>query len=221
MIKAHNPNLVFVFHDAFHFDANTWNDLFADDDHENVVMDTHQYFAWYSQQGDIGDYCDSYGGTFNNAAAIKYDIWVGEWSLATDVCATWLGGFNDANTDASRTCQWVDCPTSYLTTQATDFDRTAATLGPFGSSAVGQENRSHAFVKEGKCAIDSDHYKDEDVMRLGQCALDVFNWAVEGHFMWTVRNELEPRWEYTRSYDAGWIKNKTSFPKRQPELVQQ
>jgi hypothetical protein len=57
-------------------------------------------------------------------------------------------------------------------------------------------------------------------MRLGQCTLDVFNWAVEGHFMWTVRNELEPRWEYTRSYDAGWIKNATSFPKN-PELVQQ
>ena len=35
---------------------------------------------------------------------IKYDVWVGEWSLATDVCALWLGGFNDANTDASREC---------------------------------------------------------------------------------------------------------------------
>jgi len=38
------------------------------------------------------------------ALAIKYEVWVGEWSLATDVCATWLGGFNDANTDASRPC---------------------------------------------------------------------------------------------------------------------
>jgi len=41
MIKDQQPRIKFVFHDAFHWDANVWNDLFADDDHENVVMDTH------------------------------------------------------------------------------------------------------------------------------------------------------------------------------------
>jgi len=45
-------------------------------------------------------------------------------------------------------------------------------------------------------------------MRLGQCVMDIFNGNVEGHFMWTVRNELEPRWNYITSYDNGWIKNK-------------
>ena len=44
-------------------------------------------------------------------------------------------------------------------------------------------------------------------MRLGQCVIDIFNWAIDGHFMWTVRNELEPRWNYITSYDKGWIKN--------------
>jgi hypothetical protein len=29
----------------------------------------------------------------------KMEVWIGEWSLATDVCAMWLGGFNDGNTD--------------------------------------------------------------------------------------------------------------------------
>ena len=104
MMRTQQPRLKFVFHDAFHFDAGTWNDLFADDDIENVVMDTHQYFAWGGQHGDIGSYCDEYNGTLSNADSIKYDVWVGEWSLATDVCALWLGGFNDANTDASREC---------------------------------------------------------------------------------------------------------------------
>ena len=207
MMRNFNPDLVFVFHDAFHFDANTWNDLFDDDDHENVVMDTHQYFAWGGQHGDIGTYCDEYGGTMGHAFDIKYDVWVGEWSLATDVCALWLGGFNDANTDASRPCQWVDCPTTYLTEHGTDFDRTAEVLGPYGSSGL---SRDHSVIRNGQCAIDSAFYADDQVMRLGQCVLDIFNWAVEGHFMWTVRNELEPRWEYTRSYDAGWIKNKDS-----------
>ena len=87
MIHKQHPNIKFVFHDAFHFDANIWNDLFADDDHENVVMDTHQYFAWEGAHGDIGQYCDEYGANIANAWNFKYDVWVGEWSLATDVCA--------------------------------------------------------------------------------------------------------------------------------------
>lgn len=37
--------------------------------------------------------------------------------------------------------------------------------------------------------------------------LDIFNDYVDGHFMWTVRNELEPRWNYIDSYDKGWIVN--------------
>ena len=42
MMKQRAPHLVFVFHDAFQtIDALRWNDLFEDDDHENVVMDTH------------------------------------------------------------------------------------------------------------------------------------------------------------------------------------
>ena len=58
MIKEQQPRLKFVFHDAFQFDADLWNDLFDDDDHENVVMDHHQYFAWMGPHDDIGTYCD-------------------------------------------------------------------------------------------------------------------------------------------------------------------
>ena len=66
---------------------------------------------------------------------IKYEVWVGEWSLATDVCAMWLGGFNDSNTEYQFDCEWVDCPYSYLPApHNVDFDRTAATLGPYGES---------------------------------------------------------------------------------------
>ena len=74
--------------------------MFADDDHENVVMDTHQYLAWSGHHDDMGTYCDNYGKIISKAKDIKYEVWVGEWSLATDVCALWLGGFNDASTDA-------------------------------------------------------------------------------------------------------------------------
>ena len=62
-------------------------------------------------------------------------MWVGEWALATDVCALWLGGFNDANTAAVFDCEYVDCPTPYLPADtAVDLDRTADLLGPFGTA---------------------------------------------------------------------------------------
>jgi len=76
-----------------------------------------------------------------------------------------------------------------------DFDRTVDELGPFGKQ--GRDGRlDFVTVKNGTCSIDSDHYGEEDVMRLGQCTLAIFNDTVQAHFMWTVRNELEPRWNY-------------------------
>ena len=57
--------------------------------------------AWDGRAKDIGIYCDNYGSRLfsPDIQDIKYDVWVGEWSLATDVCAMWLGGFNDSNTE--------------------------------------------------------------------------------------------------------------------------
>ena len=43
-----NPNVLFVFHDSFIPLARHWNDLFADDDMDNVVIDIHKYMAWWS-----------------------------------------------------------------------------------------------------------------------------------------------------------------------------
>jgi len=164
MMREQQPRLKFVFHDAFKWEPNLWDDLFEDDDIENVVMDTHQYFAWGPARRKITKYCNEYNFTMSKAQRVKYEVWVGEWSLATDVCATWLGGFNDANTDASRTCQRVECPYSYMSEHGVDFDRTAAQLGPFGETGL---SRDHSTIQNGKCAIDSDYFGDDDVMVLG------------------------------------------------------
>ena len=134
------------------------------------------------------------------AKEIKYPVWIGEWSLATDVCAMWLGGFNDNSFKYVQSCNWVDCPKSYLPEDvAVDFDRTAAELGPTG-------NNLSSSPKYGKCPSDSTYWKDKDIMQLGQCILEAFNENVDAQFMWTFRTELEPRWEYSASYDKGWIK---------------
>ena len=202
-IQKVNPAVKFVFHDSFLPYANIWNDLFADDDIENVVLDTHTYMAWDPARRDIGAYCDNYGSRLysSDIQDIKYDVWVGEWSLATDVCAFWLGGFNDSNTEYQFECNWVDCPYSYLPEpHNVDFDRTAATLGPWGES-------DRSMVKNGKCPIDSNYFSDSDVQRLGDCTRYIFDHSVEGQFLWTFRNELEVKWDYIKAYEKGWIKH--------------
>lgn len=35
------PSAWFVFHDAFSYNADLWNDVFADDDIKNVAIDHH------------------------------------------------------------------------------------------------------------------------------------------------------------------------------------
>lgn len=107
-------------------------------------MDTHQYYAWDPAHGPIATYCSEYATRLSLANSVKYDIWVGEWSLATDVCALWLGGFNDANANAAYTCQRVECPYSYMPVHGVDFDRTAAKLGPFGDTGL---DRDHATIQ--------------------------------------------------------------------------
>jgi len=42
-MKAAVPDIKFVFHDSKHSDAYYWNDLFDDNDMENVIMETHYY----------------------------------------------------------------------------------------------------------------------------------------------------------------------------------
>ena len=110
--------------------------MFEDDDHENVVMDTHKYMFMFPNLGSTFAYEQAFKTVIELAQTVKYDVWVGEWSLATNFCAMWLAGFNDTSTalNIQHKCAWVECPRSYLPEEfAVDFDRTAEALGPFGS----------------------------------------------------------------------------------------
>lgn len=138
--------------------------MFPDDDHDKVIMDVHYYTAWSPAKWNIESYCDQYEEDWKIAEKIKYDIWVGEWSLATDVCAMWLGGFNDGGAPFVYDCAWKECPYSYLPEEtAVDFDRSAAEIGPFGSI-------TDSSPKYGKCPTDSDYFSEDDVQRLGECS---------------------------------------------------
>ena len=185
-----------------------------DEDYSNVIMDHHFYQAWYNPgYDDMGQYCDNFREALGNADPIKYDVWIGEWALATDVCALWLGGFNDNNTPYAFECDWVECPKPYLPEHLSpDFDRTAEMLGPYGSNTL-------STIQNGKCPRDSAHFPEADIMRLGQCATYVMDDMVQGMFMWTFRNELEDKWNYITAFDKGWIK-RTTFPPANTEFLQ-
>ena len=75
-LRGINANILFVFHDAFITEADTWNDLFDDADADNVVMDIHKYLAWEDEQTIIGQYGDIYGATITSQsiAEINYRI---------------------------------------------------------------------------------------------------------------------------------------------------
>ena len=103
------------------------------------------------------------------AEKIKYPVWNGEWSLATDACAFWLDGFNDYKLDGFNNggvpktdkCQWVECPKTYLPDDvAVDMDRTAYMQGPFGSNYL-------SVAQYGMCPTDSSRWSDEDMLTNG------------------------------------------------------
>jgi glucan 1,3-beta-glucosidase len=177
--------------------------LFEDDDHEDVVMDHHYYQAFTRNPStDPQAHCDEYETIAKNLTeTIKYDIWIGEWSLATDICAMWLNGFNDLRNPPQFECNWVDCPYSYLPKdQAVDFDRTADILGPFGGKLS-----TGACIQKGKCSTDSKFFSFDQVNKIAKCAMGSWNDHVQGSFFWTAHNEIDVKWDYIRAWDLGWI----------------
>jgi len=149
----------FVFHDhAINkaLNPDEWNDLFEDT--EDLIFDHHYYQAWNKGNTTVDVFCSEYEKYAAQADQIKYDVWIGEWSLGTDFCAHWLGGFNEGNGVPQFECQRVQCPKSYLNNTAEDFDRTATVLGPFGSGESKYYN-----IMNGTCTTDSAHFTDDEV----------------------------------------------------------
>ena len=104
----------------------------------------------------------------------------------------------------------MECPKSYLPAEfAVDFDRTKESLGPYGSG-----NQAWFGIHNGKCSSDSTTFKADDIQKLGQCAIQAFERHLQGTFMWCAHNEIEPRWDYVKAWDNGWI-NKANFTEAQ------
>ena len=200
------PHVKFVFHDSGHLSPADWDDLFEDGDTYNVVLDNHYYRAWNNMGNtDVDTVCKAYKDHLEMIKGHKYEVMLGEWSLATDDCAFWLGHFNDGGSPGG--CQWVDCPKPYLKGDlAVDMDRDVYVQGPFGTNPD--------LAKYGKCPIDSARFSHAEVAAMGKCIYESIDANIQAQTMWTFRNELEPRWSYTESYDQGLI------PERKPKTQQ-
>ena len=208
-LNTFSPDTTFVFHNAFTFEPEVWNDLF--DDFTNVVQDHHYYQAWDGPDSNTTtQFCDQYKGISELAKTFSMDIWIGEWSLATDVCAMWLGGFNDGNTIPQQNCQVVECPKPYI--DIPDLDRNKDMLGPFGTM-----DPKYVNVHNGNCFIDAAFFTDFQVNEIAKCALGAWSGNIKGHFLWTAHNELEEKWDYIKAYDKGWLNKNAIFP---PENVE-
>ena len=83
----------------------------------------------------------------------------------------------------------------------TSFDRDAEYPTPWGQGKIEQ-----CGVWKGQCWDDSLHFSHDEVTKIAQCVMDKFDKnGVAVNFMWTARNEIEERWSYPGSWDAGWI----------------
>lgn len=96
------PDAYFVFSDAFMPVWVVWEDLFPEGERDKVAVDHHEYIIFGGENlPTVEAVCANYGANMhrmsNEFRSNGYELWFGEWSLATDMCATWLSGFNDAN----------------------------------------------------------------------------------------------------------------------------
>lgn len=161
MVKRLAPGKYFVFHDSFRPAYANWKDLFEEGDTELTAVDHHAYLAW--------DFIPTVGQACNTQLLRNYaysddfrsngiEVWIGEWSLATDTCAHWLMGFNDGRngTGINATCKAVECPKSYLPADEfdTSFDRNSSEpLGP-----TSYYNASLVGITNGMCWDDAEYY---------------------------------------------------------------
>jgi len=219
LVQRYTANAWFVMHNAQVLDPEVWNSLFRDDDMDHVAIDIHWYQAFLTgaRFQTPQDACDEYETVISQQVdRLKYPVWLGEWALATDVCAWWLGGFNTANTHPQYTCEQVACPTPYMAMtdagKGVDIpDRTKTdAYGPFGDPTMANSS----LIVQGTCTSDSLYFKGDNVTKIARCALDTFDRHVNATFLWTAHNEIEEKWDYVKAWDLGWI-NKTAVPVEQ------
>lgn len=208
--KRHAPSWKFVMHDSFRFGTSFWGGFMTGC--PDIALDTHVYQAWMNP-GTTEDF-------FNNACQQKHlistmeetlmPVIVGEWSLATDNCAMWINGFNDNLPGFPKLqCTYERCPESYLGPEFSglSLDRTKPIQGPYGTGTSGPSFGYCPLSNNRSFALD-DH---EMFRQLGQKKVNAFNFG-HGWYFWNFKTEIDPKWDFMRSVERGWLPRNISSP---------
>jgi len=123
----------------------------------------------------VEDACGGYESEAMKAEDQKYEVWFGEWALATDPCGMWTTGFNDGFYEQVHECKQIDCPPTYLPEEFANatVDASLDWNGPYGLNLVG--DAYNVTIHNGKCWTNSDFFSDDDVKKIAMCALTSFN----------------------------------------------
>lgn len=167
-----------------------------------AMMDSHKYFAFFPMGGFFPQiyYLRTAACSWRSELEWQHKhqlpTIIGEWSLATTDCITWLNGYGAAIFwNPQSTCDYVPCPQTFGKFPA---DRHLAGLE--GSDAP-----------TGYCPIDS--------LRAprGKLSFDEFNkrlarYSMRGHersrgwFFWNFKCEVDdPRWCFIAAWERGWF----------------
>ena len=100
----------------------------------------------------------------------------------------------------------------------TDFDRTAAILGPFGSDGTGE--REDVCIQKGRCSKDSAFFNHEEIETIARCAVASFDRHLNATFLSTAHTEIEERWDYVKAWDLGWINKTRLDPEKEATILE-
>jgi glucan 1,3-beta-glucosidase len=127
-IQHMDKNKTFVIHDSFRSDI--WENFSFEKNVNPVVIDTHQYTAWYQPYKSFDNLVNS-GYSWQKPKS-QYPYIIGEFSLAIDNCEMWLNGFMD-NLDGYPLfeCVYKSCPFSNIISYTNLIAKSIN--GPFGS----------------------------------------------------------------------------------------
>ena len=95
IVQNEVPHWITLLHDSFRFYLQNWGSFMVNC--PNWALDVHLYQAWSPPMDGFSyqSYACEDGNRIREMEAAGVPVVVGEWSLSTDSCALWIGGFQD------------------------------------------------------------------------------------------------------------------------------